>query len=537
MTKLKQKIAVGSLIVLALGTVINKKVFDYAAPLQGERDCNYIAPQQRDADKATTIGLQSRPNTTGSQGSIEFAQIGGFITDASCLNKTAIAGVVQVRNEQDIRAALSYASENNVKVSLAGARHSMGGQSFIKNGLVLDMTDFAGVTIDRETKIARIQSGARWEKVQQALDAEDLAVNVMQSYNIFTVGGTLSVNAHGAAHNQGPISATVQSIRVMLADGTVKNASRTENPELFKLALGGYGLFGVILDADIKVVGNEVFVRHIDSLDYQDFAEYYAKQIQSNPNIPLFSARLSMAPHSYLREVAATRYERPSDAIAPPSLNTQPNLRNQTFVRLVLNFSKTGALGRWTRWMAEKYVEPRFRSCLMTRNEAMTQPEACHVVRNQEMYNSVATLNGRLPDTNILQEYFVAPEQMTTFVDGLRQIVRANKANLLNTTIRIVPKDTDSALPYAKQDVFAFVLYFNQRFNDHDSAVLKKTTSDLIDLTTNLGGTFYLPYQLYYSKEQLRAAYPEVDHVFAEKRRLDPQELFVNTFYKKYAGS
>ena len=145
-------------------------------------------------------------------------------------------------------------------------------------------------------------------------------------------------------------------------------------------------------------------------------------------------------------------------------------------------------------------------------------------------------LKNRLDDTDILQEYFLPQKEMPRFVDGLRKAVKANGANLLNVTIRIVHKDTVTALPYAKQDMFAFVLYFNQRFTEKESKILEKTTTDLIDLATSLDGTFYLPYQLYYSPEKLRKAYPEIDSFLAAKKRYDPIGLFSNKFYEKYGG-
>ena len=86
------------------------------------------------------------------------------------------------------------------------------------------------------------------------MDQQGLAVQAMQSINIFPIGGALSVNAHGIAHSPGPVASTVKSLRIMLGNGEIKSASPTENAELFRLALGGYGLFGVILDADLRVV-------------------------------------------------------------------------------------------------------------------------------------------------------------------------------------------------------------------------------------------------------------------------------------------
>jgi hypothetical protein len=101
--------------------------------------------------------------------------------------------------------------------------------------------------------------------------------------------------------------------------------------------------------------------------------------------------------------------------------------------------------------------------------------------------------------------------------------------------IVVTYKDDITTLNYARQDMFAYVLYFNQKFNEHEGRILQKTTTDLIDLALGLNGSYYLPYQLFYSKEQLRKAYPRVDEFFEAKMKYDPGELFSNKFYEKYA--
>jgi FAD/FMN-containing dehydrogenase len=157
------------------------------------------------------------------------------------------------------------------------------------------------------------------------------------------------------------------------------------------------------------------------------------------------------------------------------------------------------------------------------------------VSRNEEMYDDMAYLQNRLADTDILQEYFIPCDRMPEFVDGLREVVLRDQANLLNVTIRTVHKDTVTALPYAKENMFAFVLYFNVKFNDRDREILQKTTGDLIDVAQRAGGTYYLPYQLFYSREQLQKCYPEIDAFFAAKKKYDRSGLFSNKFYEKYA--
>src|SRR5689334_2137719 len=81
---------------------------------------------------------------------------------------------------------------------------------------------------------------------------------VMQSNHDFGVAATFSVNAHGWPVPYGPFGSTVRSCRMMLTSGDVVTCSRDENAELFGLAMGGYGLFGVIVDLDVALTENQL---------------------------------------------------------------------------------------------------------------------------------------------------------------------------------------------------------------------------------------------------------------------------------------
>jgi FAD/FMN-containing dehydrogenase len=501
-----------------------KKIFDYGAAPFREKESGFVFPPNADQEKQIVV-TEARLSSP-----LTFEQRGGFTNDASHLNKTAIYGIVRVASEDDIRNALLFARENKLKVTCAGQRHSMGGQTFTHGGLVLDLRNFNRIILDKEHKRVNIQTGARWWQLQQLLDKQGLSVKSMQSINIFSVGGTLSVNAHGIDPKPGPIAPTVQSMRIMLGNGDIVKASPTENAELFSHALGGYGLFGVILDVDLQIVDNEMYARRTVYVDYKDFPKYYENNVENNVQIGLAFGRLSVAPQSFLRETAIHIYTKSQfDGTLPP---LKP-ARQDVLDRFIINASKTGGAGRWLRWTLEKYAEPYLHDCI-TRNQAMNQKEPCLVSRNEEMYDNMAYLKNRLPDTDILQEYFVPYERMPEFVDGLRQVVQRNQANLLNVTIRTAHKDTITSLPYATKNMFCFVLYFNVRFNNRDNQILKKTTTDLIDVAHRAGGTYYLPYQLFYSKEQLRQCYPDIDKFFSVKKKYDPAELFTNKFYEKY---
>jgi FAD/FMN-containing dehydrogenase len=515
-----------SIVLAAVALVIAgaRKVFDYAAASDKPKESDFVFPPNADQKKLFLQPAQPAP------ASLVFEQRGGFANDASHLNKTAVYGVVRAANEDDIRNALQFARRNGLKVACAGQQHSMGGQTFTHGGLVLDLRDYNRITVDKEHHKVNVQSGARWWQLQELLDKEGLAVKAMQSINIFSVGGTLSVNAHGIDPSPGPIAPTVRSIRVVLSDGKVVKASPVENAELFRHLLGGYGLFGVILDADLDIVENEMYRRETLCTDYKDFPVYYRSHIEGNRETGLAYGRLSVAPQSYLRETAVHHYTKVQFDGPLPSLVPD---RHETLERFIINFSKTGSFGRWLRWFVEKNLAPRLEACV-TRNQAMSATGDCLVSRNEAMYDNMAYLENRLRDTDILEEYFVPFDRMPEFVDGLRDVVLQNRANLLNATIRTVHKDTVTALPYAKDNMFGFVLYFDVKFNNKDNEILEKTTAELIDVAQKIGGTYYLPYQLFYSRDQLRSSYPEINAFFATKKKYDPAELFSNKFYEKY---
>ena len=108
------------------------------------------------------------------------------------------------------------------------------------------------------------------------------------------------------------------------------------------------------------------------------------------------------------------------------------------------------------------------------------------------------------------------------------------QANLINASVRVVHKE-DNFLNYAPTDMFSIVLYLNQTTDEAGNAQMRAITREMIDLTTKLGGRFFLPYQLHYTPEQLQAAYPEIKAFFVAKQRYDPQHLLTNTFYERYS--
>jgi FAD/FMN-containing dehydrogenase len=318
-------------------------------------------------------------------------------------------------------------------------------------------------------------------------------------------------------------------MRVMTPDGTIRSVSRAEEPALFRLVVGGYGLFGIILDSDIDVADNAVYRSGREILDYQDFPTFFRGRILQDESVHLMYGHLSTASPSFLREMIIYTYK---DVDAPQaSIPPLGEVRGVGLRRFVFNVSKLGAIPMRVKWWAEKHVEPWLESCA-----AIEGPiDRCLVSRNDPMHDSVPYLMNRLSgETDILQEYFVPRDQFVPFVDALREILLANRANLLNASVRVVGRE-DNFLSYAPTDMFAIVLYLNQTTDEDGTARMATLTRELIDLAVKVGGRFFLPYQLHYTPDQLRRSYPEIEAFFKAKDVYDPSHVLTNTFYEKYA--
>ncbi|MGC5583880.1 FAD-binding oxidoreductase [Ornithinimicrobium sp. W1665] len=459
------------------------------------------------------------------------AQQGGTVTDASCLTRTPVYGVARPRDEGEVRTALAFAQEHDLVVSVGGTQHALGGQASYPGGLVVDMRGLDAVTVDEGERTAVVQAGATWHQVLEAVHPLGLSVATMPSVDVLSVGGTVSVNAHGLDFRAGSLSSTIRSLRVMTADGVVHRVSPDVEPELFEAVVGGYGLFGVVLDVELELVDSEMYRLRSRTIEHRDLPEVFAAQVAGDDAVRLTYTHLSTAPGSLLQEAIVYTYERTGTDEEVPPLRERASDRTS---RLVFNLARTGDLGQRVKWGAQKHVLPRVRGCLESRNEALREMEACMVARNQAMYESLGFLRNRLPQyTDVLHEYFLPHEQIVPFLDELRAQLGEHDAQLLSASIRSVHRE-DVVLDYAQGERFSVVLYLSQEVSEAGNEDMASLTRALVASSLELGGTFYLPYQQHYTREQVAQAYPRLEEFVATKRRYDPGLRFQNSFWVRY---
>ncbi len=449
-----------------------------------------------------------------------------LLDDGSTINPTAVHGVLFAMPSADDTARTvtpllrRIAAGNDPALAVAGVRHSMGGQSMLAGGWVLDTRPMKQITLDRAAGVVRVGAGTTWRELIPVLNAAGLSPRIMQSNHDFSIGGSLSVNCHGwhAAHP--PISSTVRRLRLLTAAGDVLTCSPTENAELFGLVLGGYGLFGVILDADLELWPNAIYHPHFDSMPTSEYAATFAEKVYATgTTTEMAYGRLSVAPHSFLKEAILVRFTpEPGTAgtVLPLTRPPAPELQ-----RAVFRNSAGSGLGKTLRWGLEREAAPWLARPL-SRNSIQNQPAA--VFADQS------------PTTcDILHEYFIPQQRLWEFVQEARGIIQRSGIEVLNVTVRDVRRDTRSTLAYARQDVFGLVMNFRQERTEQADQRMRDLTQTLIDAAATVAGTFYLPYRLHATGDQVRRAYPGWTAAMAAKSRVDPQVVFRNALYDAYA--
>ncbi|MDM5152988.1 FAD-binding oxidoreductase [Bacillus sp. DX1.1] len=444
------------------------------------------------------------------------------IKDVGRLLPTKIKRVENVENEQELQRLVQDANASGEKISIAGMQHSQGGHTYYPNGTVLDMKGYNKIlAFDSKQKTIRVQSGATWNDIQKKINPYGLAVQVMQSQNIFTVGGSLSVNVHGRDIRNEALIDTVDSLRVLMADGTIQNVSRKENAELFPFIMGGYGLFGVILDVTLKLTDDELYQIHTKMLDYQEYTSYFRQQVKNNENVRMHLARISVAPDSFLKEMYVADYAFAENQDQRAQYSDLKEEKIIAVPKFFLGLSRYSEWGKNTFWNIQKSYFERTDGNYETRNNVMRSDSAFMEYENPNQ-------------TEVLQEYFVPVDNFSPYIDDLRKVLENEELNLLNITVRYVEKNENAVLSYAKDDMFALVLLINQGRSKTEVQKTKKVIQKMIDVTLQHEGSYYLPYYSYPTKQQLQKAYPRIDEFFQKKREYDPQERFVNLFYKEY---
>ena len=437
------------------------------------------------------------------------------VNDVTQLNPIPVAKIITPTTTEEIVQAVK---SHQGPVSIGGGRYSMGGQTATEQALQIDMRQFNKILgFSKADKTITVQTGIRWRQIQEHIDPQDLSVKIMQTYSNFTVGGSLSVNVHGRYVDSGPLIHSVKALRVVLPDGTLVEASPGKHAEIFYGVIGGYGGLGVITEATLQLADNVRVERKAEKMPVARYRDYFFGSVRDSKSAVFHNA--DIYPDEY-DKVHAVSYLKTDKPVTVPErlIPKDTSYRLDRFAFWVIS-----------EWPFGKDIREYVIDPLLYMGESVRW-------RNYEASYDVAELepSSREKSTYVLHEYFVPVARLEEFVPKMGRVLRSHGVNVINVSIRHAHKDPGALLAWAREEVFAFVLYYKQGTDAESRRKVGVWTRELVDAVLSVGGTYYLPYQPHATEAQFLKAYPRAPEFFALKNKLDPQNRFRNKLWDKY---
>jgi FAD/FMN-containing dehydrogenase len=449
----------------------------------------------------------------------------------SQLNQTQVDKVVAPSDLAALQAAISDAATRDKPICIAGARHAMGGQQFATDSVLIDTRELKKViNFDTQKGLVRAEAGIAWpELVNHLVEAQDgqakqWGISQKQTgADRLCLGGALSANVHGRGLKLKPLISDIESFEIIDAKGTVRTCSRTQHPELFRLAIGGYGLFGVISTVTLRLAPRRKVQRETKIITLDGLMDAFAERIASGYIYGDFQFMTDEKSGDYLRRGVFSCY-------CPVDINTpipedQKQVSERAWNELVYLAHTDKA--RVYQLYADYYMSSSGQVYWSDTHQLGAYLEDYHKGLDRRM-------KSQHPATEVITEIYVPRKELGSFMAEAAADFRKHNVNIIYGTIRLIERDTESFLAWAKQN-YACVIFnvhteHTPQGREHSAQAFRR----LIDMAIRRGGSYYLTYHRHTTKKQVEACYPQFTRFLKLKQRYDPDERFQSDWYRHY---
>jgi FAD/FMN-containing dehydrogenase len=439
----------------------------------------------------------------------------------SCLNPARVTAIVAPASIAELGELIANAGM--APIAICGGRHAMGGQQFAQGALLLDMSRMDRVlALDDVNGLVEVEAGIQWPALIDHLEQAGARWSIRQKQtgaDTLSLGGCLAANIHGRGLRMRPFIDDVESFTLVDAQGATHHCSRSSDAQLFALAIGGYGLFGVIATVTLRLMARckmrrDVRLLHLDEL------------------LPAFEQRIA----------AGYAYGDFQFAIDPDSADF---LQFGVF-SCYLEVDQDAAMGRNDRDLSEQ----EWRSLLMLahthKSDAFNCYAAHYLATDGQIYWSdrlqqSTYLAGYHDDidaalkhqgSEMIGEIYVPRARLADFMREAAADFRRHAVDLIYGTVRLIERDCESFLPWARQDYACIIFNLHTPHTEAGIEATTQTFRRLIEMAIARGGSYYLTYARAATARQIRLCHPGFEQFLAWKRHFDPHERFQSDWYR-----
>ena len=458
--------------------------------------------------------------------------LGTTVNDVhSQLNRTQVDAIIRPERIEELQAAVVQARAQGQAISVAGGRHAMGGQQFAEGALLVDTRSLNRVlAFDAERGIISVEGGIQWPQLidylnreQQGRDRQWGIYQKQTGADRLSLAGALSCNAHGRGLNLKPIVQQVEAFDLLDANGELRTCSRRVHPDLFNLAIGGYGLFGIITRVELRLRPRVKVRRVVELGETANIIDRFDERIRDGYLYGDYQFATDATRDSFLRRGVFSCYQPVS--LDTPLTEHPTRFEPEDWARLTF-YSHT------QKRRAFEVYSSRYLKTSGQIYWADSQLSAAYVDNyHADLDRAVGATT---PGSEMITEIYVQRTQLCAFMEAARDVLRPRRANVIYGTVRLIEKDDETFLAWAR-DRYACVI-FNLHI-EHTPQKIEQAAAafrDLIDLGVGHGGSYYLTYHRWARRDQVERCYPQMPEFLALKRQHDPSERFQSTWYRHY---
>lgn len=449
----------------------------------------------------------------------------------SGLNPTTVREVIPVRSSEDIQRAIERAMQEQRGVSVAGGRHAMGGQQFGTDTLHLDMRPFNRLlNFDSGSGLVEVEAGVQWPelieatlKIQQGALQQWGIVQKQTGADRLSIGGGLSANIHGRGLRLKPFVGDIESFTLVSAHGQVMRCSRTQNSDLFKLAIGGYGLFGVVSSVTLRLGPRQKLRRVVELVQIDDVMQRFEQRIADGFLYGDCQFALDPKSEDFLRRGIFSCYK-PVDPTTPIPAR-QREIAEEQWLRLLYlaHADKTKAFDVYS----SEYLTTNGQIYWSDTHQTSYYPEGYHRALDSK-------LRAGAPGSEMISELYVPRQELAAFFADMREDFRAHNVDVIYGTIRLIERDDESFLAWAREPWACTVLNLHVSHTPDGIERAAAAFRRLIDLARKRRGSYFLTYHKWATRAQVESCYPQFSEFLRLKQRYDPQERFQSDWYRHY---
>jgi FAD/FMN-containing dehydrogenase len=446
------------------------------------------------------------------------------------LSETRVRRVVRPRSIDDVATAIRDAASRGEAVSICGGRHAMGGQQFGAGTTLLDMRSLSRVrAFDRERGLIEIDAGLQWpELVTYLVDGQRDAAKpwgIAQKQtgaDRLTIGGALSANAHGRGLRMAPFVSDIESFELIDAAGERRVCSRTSNAELFQLAIGGYGLFGVVTAATLRLVPRRKVRRIVEVRPVEGLMDAFDSRIADGFMFGDFQYAIDPASPDFMRKGVFSCYRPVADDTPMPPAQAELSDSDWSALIQLAHSNRSAAFERY----ASYYVSTSGQVYWSDVHQLSTYLDDYH--------RALDARGAGARGTEMITEIYVPRAALEAFFADVRDTFRNSAVPIVYGTVRLIEQDTDTFLPWARQPWACTIFNLHVEHTPADIERSADAFRTLIDLALRRQGSYFLTYHRYARRAQVEAAYPRFVDFLQLKQKYDPDGRFQSDWWRHY---